>query len=761
VVGFAHVLFGDWASIGLAFIPGLLVLSLALLLQVLVPAAPKYIGFTFLGIAPLWYWSSKVYMGSALAFMFISTGLLFFAFAIRQRSLSWFFVSSSAFALAGLMRHAEATLLLIIGLAFTVAFIRRLKDFRWKQVLRVIGIYAAAQGFMFLLPMALLNWWTYGSPLTTGYFVFWEQQFPERLPAAGNVFVSMSGLLKAAFFPVPPDLGTLSRGVWYQIFLMTPLILPLGVAGFYLVRKSLVKTFGYGGVALLILALVYVLVSRADPGTFGAATAEPKLSAALVRYYLPIYVALGIGTAIALSYASRSLCVSVILWLLAWSTYQVWVGSSESIVNQQRFIDTNTSRYELFLESYTEPNALVVTGVLDKWTTPVRRTVGFWQTGGADSRYRSLYDPEELAESAASISHLGIPVYFLFRREGEDIEALKEPLSKEVLEVNKLAEPEAGVELWRVIAPPMDLDTEYVKKGIYQTNISSLGTHFMLRIEQVGPIRNHIVNPSFEESLKGWEGPGAGGRVLRTDEEALFGRFSMRMESSPAQRAGESVRRTHNRRIEMKAGEIWTARSRVVVSQLLVANVEMRVFVSDKEGQEIERYTTSLGAFGGGFQLMTIQGQTLPHEASSISVQLRIVSSREGGTGVVYWDGVELLLGSRLSPDYLDGDQPGGRWVNVPHNSLSVAEGGISSIDILFPNRPDKERGDRVSVTFTGPFTRGDTIVLSEGRASVVRDGVVLDEVLQIPPLNDGDALELLFHAQSKPVLTLTPQRSR
>jgi hypothetical protein len=112
-LGIAHKLLGGAVPMALAVIPGLLFLSLALLLRVLVPTAPKYLGLMFLSIMPLWYWSSRVYMNLALSLLFISLGLLCFALAVRRRSLTWLAAGSSALALATLARHPEATFLLI------------------------------------------------------------------------------------------------------------------------------------------------------------------------------------------------------------------------------------------------------------------------------------------------------------------------------------------------------------------------------------------------------------------------------------------------------------------------------------------------------------------------------------------------------------------------------------------------------------------------------------------------------------------------
>jgi 4-amino-4-deoxy-L-arabinose transferase-like glycosyltransferase len=150
--GLAHKLFGGAASILLAVIPGFLFLSLALLFRILVPTAPSYLGFMFLGIMPLWYWSSRVYMNLSLMLLFVSLGLVCFALTIRHRSLYWLIAGSSAFALAALVRHPEATFLLLVAIAFIIAVIRQQTPFQWNHTLRVVALYAIPQLLLFLLP---------------------------------------------------------------------------------------------------------------------------------------------------------------------------------------------------------------------------------------------------------------------------------------------------------------------------------------------------------------------------------------------------------------------------------------------------------------------------------------------------------------------------------------------------------------------------------------------------------------------------------
>jgi hypothetical protein len=78
--------------------------------------------------------------------------------------------------------------------------------------------------------MALLNWWTYGSPLSVGYLANYGRNLPERLPSDSNLLVTGINYARLAFFPVPISMGALFKGGLYQILLMAPLAVALGAA---------------------------------------------------------------------------------------------------------------------------------------------------------------------------------------------------------------------------------------------------------------------------------------------------------------------------------------------------------------------------------------------------------------------------------------------------------------------------------------------------------------------------------------------------
>lgn len=460
VVGLAHWVFADAAPMVLAIVPGLLVLSLALLVRVLRPTAPGYLGFAFLGVIPLWYWSSRMYMDMGLSFMFAAMGLLCFAVAYTRRSLPWFFVASSAVGLAAVMRYQEAPFLMMFGGVMIIGFIRLLGPYQWNRSIRIVGIFAAAQVLWFLLPMGLLNWWAFGSPLDVGIVLAREALAPDGLPATSNAVLKAGNSLRVAIFPAPIDVGTMLRALWYQVFLMVPLVVVLGVVSVFLIRKSLTWTFGYGGSALLLLSFAYVIVSRADPNTHGATFTEPSLNMSIVRYYLPVYIALGIGAAITLCRMPKTLSMAVIIGILGWSTYQVWAAQPNSIIPLQKSVDWNSTRYRSFLENHTELDALVFTaGPVDKWLAPVRRT--------ASAPRDSVYEPENVAATTESYYRFGTPVYYLFNSKyRKNINSLNIPLDRRLLGVQLVASTKLA-DLWKVVPRARGMTAE----ALSSTNI--------------------------------------------------------------------------------------------------------------------------------------------------------------------------------------------------------------------------------------------------------------------------------------------------
>jgi hypothetical protein len=742
-VGLFHKLFGDMAPVALAVIPGLLILTLAILVKVLVPTAPPYIGFLFLGIVPLWYWSSRVYMNLSLSLLFIAIGILCLALAVQRRSLLWFFLGSSGFALGALVRHPEATFLLFVGMAFFIALIRSRPTFDWGYAIRAGVVFTIPQVVLFLLPMALLNWWTYGSPTSIGYLANYDQHLPERLPADSNMLSTLINYVRLGFFPVPVDLGVLLKGGFYQVLLLAPLTVALGIAGIFLGKQRLVETFGYTGLALLVVGLAYVLVSRADPGTFRALATEPDVRASIVRYWMPVYIVLGIGTAYAVTHFPKIASLALVCAMVFLGVVQVWVTSPEAVLSLKRIMDQHSAQYSSLLDEFTEPDALVFTGDRrDKWTTPLRRTAVTWSDTPTQIGIRNVVN------AAESVYLSGQPVYFLLSsRQLEHLNLVNQELSATSVAVERLPTRSYGdIELLKVLPRYTAIDMVERTPGVYGTQFPA--SSLPLSIEINSSVLGHISNGSFERGLQGWSGPGAESEVEVTNGKFLAGQASLKMYLPPTSDLSVLVRQTYTVDATSLNGDRWAAIGHILVSDIVDAEASMRVFISDEHGNRLNRYEVAIRETSDAFQSLIIQGNSLPPNSSSIAFQLAIRPLQEGGSGLVYWDGVQIISGlSENSDDCV---------ARVSHSCLqakvaSIAEGGINSgIESISLGYIDE-----TVRTLDGPFYQGDRLKIGQNAIYLERNEVTLKTLDHSWGTKEDNRLDLIVHSGPAPLLSI------
>jgi hypothetical protein len=747
LLGIVHKITGNAAPVVLAVIPGLIIVSLALLLRIINPGTPAYLGFAFLGVLPVWYWTSRVYMNVSLTILFISLGILCFALAIRKKSLLWVSLASSALALAALVRYNEAPLLLIIGIAFMTAFIRLNEHFRWKSLLLPLLAYAAPQVALFLLPTGILNWATYGSPFEVGYIVFFEHQFPDRLQESGGIIQSAFKVLRLAFFPSPFDFNVTLGGIKNQILLLFPFGTTFGLLGIFMARKPLLRVFGYAGISILGIAIVYVLVSRADPGTFMAFAEEPDLRASIIRYWMPIYLVLGIGTAYALSKTSRAIALAVLIPVVGISAYQLWIQSPESIRRLDTIIADRSSIYSTILEEYTEPDAVVFSGTgLDKWVTPVRRTVGIWQDSVDESLLR------QIADSAAMLNRNGTPVYFLMGpyEPGDSMSSIKQYVADDHLNVELLTRPVSNSELWRLVSVPHTLEFKDEGFNTYKTDIVSPGNGFILEILQDGSSINHVSNPSFETGLDGWKGPNNGVHVTRDSDNSVFGDSSMRMELQNATFSGELVRSTYTVSLQdLQASHGLAAIVRVFVPQIHDARALMRTFVKDENDVTIDKNEASIFEVTTGFNTLMLDIKPLPEGTATISLQLGIEAVNVGGNGVVFWDNAELIAKDQQARDDCRGVLIECSQLCRPDASYMEMDDSISSF-VLSSVRNG-------NTLLCGPFQTFDKLEFRENSIYLSRPGFAASRIATYLTPALGETISISAESNTSPAISIVP----
>ncbi|MGQ0567702.1 MAG: hypothetical protein ACT4OK_21920 [Gemmobacter sp.] len=453
LVGLAYRAFGDATRAVPALVPAALLVLLGAVLWRVQPLASPMALLIIPASLPIRFWASFAHLDVGLAWAFAALGLLGWVQALRTSRLGWVVVGSAGFALAALVRHQEAPFLLLLALSCMAGLVWQHRGV--GRAAAILALYGVPQVVLFLWPMALLNDATYGRALTFGNTLFYKELFPERLPQAQGGLADALGFLGLAFFPQPVNGAPMLRGLWFQIFLVSPPLVILGLYGAWSARRAMLRALGPVGLGGVGLALAYVILSRSDPGVIGAGAMAPDLSSSLTRYYWPVYIALALGAGVAIAAMRGGLAQALLVGLLAVSGYTMWLSPQESIPAWQKLVIAQRDRFVPKVEALTEPAAVIYTGNIDKWLVGSRRVISFWQEGGAAYEARSMMNPRRVAADAATIHRAGMPVYFLFRAaNGEDVTALEAPLARRGLGVVWVDRFARGLDLWRVQAVP-------------------------------------------------------------------------------------------------------------------------------------------------------------------------------------------------------------------------------------------------------------------------------------------------------------------
>ncbi len=767
--GILSSLFGNAAPFILAIVPGALFVTLAIFIRRLLPSAPVYLPWIFLGVTPLWYWTSRVYMDLALTFLFVAVALVLLTRAIQSKSERHLFYGGVALGFAALSRIPEAPMLFMFGGAFVLGVGHQMSADR-NGILRLGAVYGAALIASFIVPLMILNWWVNGSPTTVSYTLLFEQHFPELVAPASNVLLEPFRMVWLAMFPQPVDFRVIYATFTYQVLLQNPYLFFLGTVGVVQSGGLVAKKFGGYGAGVLLITFVYMFLSRNAPGTFLAGIEEPDMRASLVRYWMPLYMLLGVGAVLALHRMPHRVSLLLVVAFVVSSAYGIWYTGQESISNLERNYGTNAVRYERFYDENTESDALVVAGSsFDKFTVPYRRTIGIWPDTASESNLRHL------ADTGADAVRRGTPVYYMFGPNEPDnaIEILTEQLDPQFLGLTLVASPSFAGDLWKITSNPQALELSAIEQepandfvppfgggfgapteppgaetpGVteFETSFVAPGRTFTVAVINDGSARNLIANPSFETSADLWGGPNAQGPVDVSNEVVIYGNSSLRMELSPAPKAGERVRRTHSLTLDdLRSGE-WNLRAMVNIRELSDAAVEMIVFIDRTDGTRIDRVSAKLDTESTQWQELVIEGPALP-DAAKLSIQISIVASAEGGHGVAYWDGIELIDGSSFASQYCDGDHFGCTWEGEPHASASSRSGGVAELTAV---------GSNVEIDIVEPLRSGDQILFEDGFAMVQRVDGATDSLGFYGEIDPEEVIELTIAAESRPVIAV------
>jgi hypothetical protein len=208
-------------------------------------------------------------------------------------------------------------------------------------------------------------------------------------------------------------------------------------------------------------------------------------------------------------------------------------------------------------------------------------------------------------------------------------------------------------------------------------------------------------------------------------EKSLIGQSSMRMQLGPDSEEAELVRLTYT----------------------IDAEASMRVFVNNDEDERIRRYEVTLPKPTKIFEPLVIDGDSLPPQAATISLQLALKALKEEGSGTIFWDGAVLISAK---------DSPGEHCAEITNTQCSwektvnLAQGRINSgIQAI-----QFKLADASELVLAGPFYENDRLSFRDNMVYLERDGRL--EVLLAVALEDSP-LDLAVMASVPPILRVFP----
>lgn len=321
---------------------------------------------------PFWYYTARVMMHNVAFVSLLLLSVWIFVVARKhERSMGMFF-SGLAAGLAIIVRAFEAPWILVLVLIMFFA------TQTYKQTR-----YVAAWILGCLLPvvfMGMVQWGTYGHPLSTGYTVKTEVADVAASPVAAVVQEEM---WYEMFLPFGFDFKGIFRNAYYYGFLLYPWIAIPAVAGIGIAlrRRDGWRLLAWLGVALGVwLVVVYGSWTFADNPDPRAIT----IGNSHVRYWLPLFVLGSVFSGLAfrmlfgalakhhLRLAQGALACSVLV-SVGLSASLVFAGKDGLLANREA-MSTFAIKRDAILAA-TEEHAVIVVDRADKYLFPYRSVV--------------------------------------------------------------------------------------------------------------------------------------------------------------------------------------------------------------------------------------------------------------------------------------------------------------------------------------------------------------------------------------------------
>jgi hypothetical protein len=366
-----------------------------------------------LGCTPLFYYFNRPYMNALPAIGMFSLGIWMLARFGRKQSFRDLILASAAFSLAMFFRYEY---LLFCGplLALTVAIQSGVPLSRRAAWLAGAGSIVMA---VFVVPVFMLNQYVYGDWSTYGYSLFNDAYYPSKGGAEAGLFES----IRAALFPSSIDVEVVARNLIRFTVLLVPVLAVLAVVGAWLlIRQRLVR---WRTLLAFSALLAFFLCYRGSSATWGAAGMAPTFDAAIVRYWLPMYLGFVLLATYALSQIADRWLKTALAGALAITAAITLLWSFDGNLSQlANGLESQQRWSEDVLVPLTEEDAVVYAGRSDKRIVPYRFTAAWWN--GAE-----FYDPSSVARSMSRVHTAGRPIYI--RHEPEvDIDELNKELAK-------------------------------------------------------------------------------------------------------------------------------------------------------------------------------------------------------------------------------------------------------------------------------------------------------------------------------------------
>lgn len=360
---------------------------------------------------PLLYYFNRPYMNALPAIAFFALGVWMLARYAKRGSNTSFALAALAFACAMLFRYEYV--LFCTPLLAIVAY-QREGAIGWLLVRR-LAIAAAVVGGVFILPVLAMNQFVYGHWRTYGYGLFNDVYYPEKSSDSGGLLTSTAASVVSVFVPSDIQLDVVARNLVRFTILQAPMLTLVALVGGWF-------TYSQNGLRLRTLALWTLLLAlflcyRGSSDTWASRGMAPDFDAAVMRYWLPMYVGLALLAAYALSTITDRVLKLVLVCVMAatgvvtlgWQYDGNLSGISDTLAREERWSHQT-------LIPTTESNAVVFSGRSDKRVVPYRFSAAWWNG-------EEFYNPHEIAASMNLVRNAGYPVYVI--RESEvDIDEL-------------------------------------------------------------------------------------------------------------------------------------------------------------------------------------------------------------------------------------------------------------------------------------------------------------------------------------------------